>query len=131
MSAFRGKADVIQGKADIKKCPLMTQSGQHGNHLDPRWHYLDQAESTSWPNRDSFGRRARAAIAQLLGSIANRLLGRTVICSCFWRVSFLLLARFEEPLSAGAVCVFLLRHKDFTPSRPKFRLHRSPGLEKA
>jgi hypothetical protein len=22
-----GKADIIQGKADIKKCPLMTQSG--------------------------------------------------------------------------------------------------------
>ena len=28
MSAFGGKADIIQGKADIKKCPLMTQSGQ-------------------------------------------------------------------------------------------------------
>jgi len=27
MSAFGGKADIIQGKADIKKCPLMTQSG--------------------------------------------------------------------------------------------------------
>ena len=26
MSAFGGKADIIQGKADIKKCPLMTQS---------------------------------------------------------------------------------------------------------
>ena len=24
---WRGKADAIQGKADIKKCPLMTQSG--------------------------------------------------------------------------------------------------------
>ena len=24
---FWGKADIIQGKADIKKCPLMTQSG--------------------------------------------------------------------------------------------------------
>jgi hypothetical protein len=24
---FRGKADIIQVKADIKKCPLMTQSG--------------------------------------------------------------------------------------------------------
>jgi hypothetical protein len=27
MSAFGGKADIIQGKTDIKKCPLMTQSG--------------------------------------------------------------------------------------------------------
>ena len=27
MSAFGGKADIIQGKADIQKCPLMTQSG--------------------------------------------------------------------------------------------------------
>jgi len=27
MSAFGGKADIIQEKADIKKCPLMTQSG--------------------------------------------------------------------------------------------------------
>jgi hypothetical protein len=27
MSAFGGKADIILGKADIKKCPLMTQSG--------------------------------------------------------------------------------------------------------
>jgi hypothetical protein len=33
MSAFGGKADIIQGKADIKKCPLMTQSG-HGTALD-------------------------------------------------------------------------------------------------
>jgi hypothetical protein len=30
MSAFGGKADIIQGKADIKKCPLMTQSGHRG-----------------------------------------------------------------------------------------------------
>ena len=27
MSAFGGEADIIQGKVDIKKCPLMTQSG--------------------------------------------------------------------------------------------------------
>jgi hypothetical protein len=27
MSAFGGKADIIQEKADLKKCPLMTQSG--------------------------------------------------------------------------------------------------------
>ena len=27
MSAFGGKAVTVQGKADIKKCPLMTQSG--------------------------------------------------------------------------------------------------------
>jgi hypothetical protein len=27
MSAFAGEADIIQGKPDIKKCPLMTQSG--------------------------------------------------------------------------------------------------------
>jgi hypothetical protein len=27
MSAIGGKADIIQGKADIKKCPLMTQGG--------------------------------------------------------------------------------------------------------
>ena len=27
MSAFGGKADIIQEKADMKKCPLMTQSG--------------------------------------------------------------------------------------------------------
>jgi hypothetical protein len=25
MSAFGGKADIIQEKADIRKCPLMTQ----------------------------------------------------------------------------------------------------------
>ena len=30
MSDFGGKADIILGKADIKKCPLMTQSGQVG-----------------------------------------------------------------------------------------------------
>jgi hypothetical protein len=29
MSAFGGEADIILEKADIKKCPLMTQSG-HG-----------------------------------------------------------------------------------------------------
>jgi len=29
MSAFGGKADIIQGKADIEKCPLMTQSGHY------------------------------------------------------------------------------------------------------
>jgi len=28
MSAFGGKADIILGKADIKECLLMTQSGQ-------------------------------------------------------------------------------------------------------
>jgi hypothetical protein len=27
MSAFGGKADIIQRKADIKECPLLTQSG--------------------------------------------------------------------------------------------------------
>ena len=27
MSAFGGKADIVRRKADIKKCPLMTQSG--------------------------------------------------------------------------------------------------------
>ena len=27
MSAFGGKADIIQGKADIKKCPLVAQAG--------------------------------------------------------------------------------------------------------
>src|SRR4029453_14094762 len=32
MSAFGGKADIIRGKADIKKCPLMTQSGLGGCH---------------------------------------------------------------------------------------------------
>jgi len=30
MSAFGGKADIIFGKADIKKCLLMTQSGHSG-----------------------------------------------------------------------------------------------------
>ena len=33
MSAFGGKADIIQGKADIKKCPLMTQSGHWGRKV--------------------------------------------------------------------------------------------------
>ena len=28
MSAFGGKADIILGKADINKCPLMTERGQ-------------------------------------------------------------------------------------------------------
>jgi hypothetical protein len=36
MSAFRGKADIIQGKADIKKCPLMTQSGHRDHGFDHR-----------------------------------------------------------------------------------------------
>ena len=27
MSAFGGKADIIQRKADIKECPILTQSG--------------------------------------------------------------------------------------------------------
>jgi hypothetical protein len=27
MSAFGGKADISQRKADIKECPLLTQSG--------------------------------------------------------------------------------------------------------
>jgi hypothetical protein len=31
MSAFGGKADIIQGKTDIKKCLLMTQSGHRFN----------------------------------------------------------------------------------------------------
>ena len=30
-STFGGKADIIQGKADIKKCLLMTQSGHRFN----------------------------------------------------------------------------------------------------
>ena len=33
MSAFGGKADIIQGNADIAKCPLMTQSGHHRHYL--------------------------------------------------------------------------------------------------
>jgi hypothetical protein len=33
MSAFGGKADVIQAKADIKKCSLMTQSGDCGRKV--------------------------------------------------------------------------------------------------
>jgi len=33
MSAFGGKADIIQEKADIKKCPLMTQSGQMAEQI--------------------------------------------------------------------------------------------------
>ena len=38
MSAFvgKGKADVILGKADIKKCPLMTQSGHPALETQPR-----------------------------------------------------------------------------------------------
>ena len=32
MSGFGRKADVIQGKADIKNCPLMTQSGHSIYH---------------------------------------------------------------------------------------------------
>ena len=43
MSAFGGKADIILGKADTKKCPLMTQSGHAAraaraaiSALDPR-----------------------------------------------------------------------------------------------
>src|SRR5262245_24134912 len=32
---FRGKADIIQEKADIQKCPLVTQSG-HPAHRVPR-----------------------------------------------------------------------------------------------
>jgi hypothetical protein len=43
MSAFGGKADIIQGKADIKKCPLMTQSGHGGtvgSHAVLRLHLL-------------------------------------------------------------------------------------------
>ena len=33
MSAFGDKADIIQRKADIKKCPLMTQSGLDDKRL--------------------------------------------------------------------------------------------------
>jgi len=33
MSAFGSKADIILGKADIKKCLLMTQSG----HVQQFW----------------------------------------------------------------------------------------------
>jgi hypothetical protein len=33
MSAFGGKADIIQEKADIKKCPLMTQSGHRRDYI--------------------------------------------------------------------------------------------------
>ena len=32
MSAFGGKADIIQGKADMRQCPLMTQSGHRFAH---------------------------------------------------------------------------------------------------
>ena len=28
MSAFGGKADIVLGKADINKCPLMTERGR-------------------------------------------------------------------------------------------------------
>jgi hypothetical protein len=34
VSAFRGKADIIQEKADIKKCPLMTQSGHRSVSME-------------------------------------------------------------------------------------------------
>jgi len=39
MSAFGGKADIIQGKADIKKCPLMTQSGHLRHDYVPKGQY--------------------------------------------------------------------------------------------
>jgi hypothetical protein len=53
-------------------------------------------------------------LPQLSGPVAYRLLGRIIIGSCFWGVSFLQLARFEEPLSSGLVCVFMLGHTDQT-----------------
>ena len=35
MSAFGGKADIIQGKADIKKCPLPKADIGPDQHLRP------------------------------------------------------------------------------------------------
>src|SRR4029077_10835255 len=43
MSAIGGKADIIQGKADIKKCPLMTQSRHPGRSVNPFLNTRDTA----------------------------------------------------------------------------------------
>jgi len=48
MSAFGGKADIVPGKADIKKCPLMTQSGHAERHYEcPRPHERKPAVSVA------------------------------------------------------------------------------------
>jgi hypothetical protein len=49
MSAFEGKADIIQGKADIKKCPLMTQSG-HQADVPSRTMQNDTSGVMTWSN---------------------------------------------------------------------------------
>ncbi len=49
---------------------------------------------------------------QLLSAIAKSLLRCIIICGCLCSVSFLILARFKDPLSADAVCVFMLGHAD-------------------
>jgi hypothetical protein len=54
MSAFGGKADIVQGKADIKKCPLMTQSG-HWSEFNPG-RSLRRLESLRCPSLEQ-GRR--------------------------------------------------------------------------
>ena len=49
---------------------------------------------------------------QLLSAVTNFLQSRVIVRSCFWSFSSLLLTRFEYPLSAGAIYVFMLEHAD-------------------
>jgi len=60
MSAIGGKADIIQGKADIKKCPLMTQSG-HQRQLAIHFVPEMNLKSTTAPAVSSAARQSRAS----------------------------------------------------------------------
>ena len=62
MSAFGGKADIIQGKADIKTCPLMTQSGRCG----PAGFYI------RWSPRASAADRSRKSIFASIAQAGDR-----------------------------------------------------------
>jgi hypothetical protein len=44
---------------------------------------------------------------QLLGAVGNPLLRCVIICGRPWSISFSTLARLEDPLSAGTICVFM------------------------
>lgn len=52
---------------------------------------------------------------QLLSANANSLDGIIIVGGCLWSIRFLIFARFEQPLCAGTIGVFMLGHELTTP----------------
>jgi hypothetical protein len=60
--------------------------------------------------------------SQLLSAVANPLLRCVIICGRLWSTGFSTLARLEDPLSAGTICVFMLGYTHKHRRRGKFQL---------